>query len=422
MSLSRWCTYKRGSGRAAGRRVLLVSSVVTLLSVGLTATANNAAASSAPYTIGLVTDQTGPAASTYQNVINGVQARIGLQNAHGGVNGHQIKLVTADDATSPTNNMTAAQELISKGALVLIQDSAVAFTSARVMQQAGIPVVGTGTDGYEWGEQPYTNMFSLANELWDSKEPVYALSPAIWKGVKRVGSFGYSISPSSTEAATAFGYAAKKAGLNPVYINTSLPFGTVNATSMALSIRNNEVQGIYMPLDDNTNLAIITAARQAGVKLKVAVSATGYGQNLLDDKSAVQASQGVYFISTAGAPVELNTPATVAMQKALATYGHYHGVPNFGAYEGWLTADLTIKGLQVAGKTATKQSFIANLRKVTNYTGGGLIPTPVNFTQFGKSPSPFCNYYTILKGSQFVVANNGQPVCSKVLPNSNQAP
>src|ERR1019366_877606 len=165
----------------------------------------------------------------------------------------------------------AAQELISKGALVLIQDSAVAFASAKVMQQQGMPVVGTGTDGYEWGKKPYTNMFSLTNQLWDPKEPVYALSPALWKGVKKVGSFGYAISPSSTEAATAFGYAAKKAGLNPVYISTSLPFGTVNATSMALSLRGKGVQGIYMPLDDNTNIAIITAARQAGVKLKVAI-------------------------------------------------------------------------------------------------------------------------------------------------------
>ena len=421
MSLLRWRTDKRGSVRAIGRRILLVSSVPTLLSLVYTTTASSAGASSAPYTVGLVTDQTGPAASTYQNVVEGAQARIGLQNAHGGVNGHQIKLLTADDATSPSLNMTAAQELISKGALVLIQDSAVAFLSAKVMQQQGMPVVGTGTDGYEWGEKPDTNMFSLSNELWDAKEPVYALSPAIWKGVKKVGSFGYAISPSSTEAATGFGYAAKKAGLNPVYINTSLPFGTVNATSMALSLQSKGVQGIYMPLDDSTNIAIITAARQAGVKLKVAISATGYGQNTLDDKPAVQASQDVYFLSSAGTPVELHTPATEAMQNALATYGHYHGVPNFGVYEGWLTADLTIKGLQLAGKTATKQSFIANLRKVTNYTGGGLIPTPVNFTQFGKDPNPYCGYYTILKGSHFVVANNGQPVCSRLLPNSDQA-
>ena len=169
MSLLRWRTDKRGSVRAIGRRILLVSSLLTLLSPVYTTTASSAGASSAPYTVGLVTDETGPAASTYQNVVEGAQARIGLQNAHGGVNGHQIKLLTADDATSPSLNMVAAQELISKGALVLIQDSAVAFVSAKLMQQQGMPVVGTGTDGYEWGEKPvsYTHLDVYKRQIGD---------------------------------------------------------------------------------------------------------------------------------------------------------------------------------------------------------------------------------------------------------------
>jgi hypothetical protein len=65
--------------------------------------------------------------------------------------------------------------------------------------------------------------------------------------------------------------------------------------------------------------------------LKVAISATGYGQSVLDDSAAVQAGQGVYF-ETAGTPVEAHTPATTAMQKAFATYVHYTGEPDFGWY------------------------------------------------------------------------------------------
>ena len=408
------------SGTAA-RRVLVGLSVPVLAGATLVATTGSAGASAAPYTVGLITSATGPAGPTYMNIAAGVKARIALQNAEGGVNGHRIDVVVKDDQTSPALNQTAAEDLVAQGVLEVIQDSPVTFGATKVMQQAGMPVVGSATDGYEWGEQPNTNMFSLEQgTLTDPKEPVYSL-PSIFKGVSPVASFGYSISPSSTESALAFAYAAKKQGLKVGYMDTSVPFGSVNTTTIGLGLKNAHIQGIYMPLDDNTNFAIVTAAKNEGLNLKVAESATGYGQALLGDQSAVQAAQGVYFL-TPGTPVELQTPATKAMVAALAKYGNLHGVPDYGSYEGWMSADLAIKGLQVGGKTPTHQSIIANLRKVTSYNAGGILPSAVNFTQFGKDAKQICDYFTILKGTKFVVVDSGKPLCTHQLPNSDQNP
>ena len=406
------------------RRVLAGLSVPVLAGAALAGTvgaAGAAGASGSPYTVGLIVSATGPAGPTYMNIPAAAKARIALQNAEGGVNGHPIKLVIKDDQTSPTQNLTAAEDLIAQGVTEIIQDSPVTFASAKVMQQAGMPVVGSGEDGYEWGEQPNTNMFSLAQGLLtDAKVPVYTL-PSFWKGVSPVGSFGYSISPSSTQSALSFAYAAKHQGLKVGYMDTSVPFGSVNTTTLGLGLKGAHIQGIYMPLDDNTNLAIVTAAKQEGLKLKVAVSATGYGQAILDNKSAVQAAQGVYFL-TPGTPVELQTPGTKAMVAALAKYGSLHGVPDWGSYQGWMSADLAIKALQVGGKTPTHQSIIKNLRKVTSYNAGGLLPAPVNFTQFGKDGKQQCSYYTILQGDKFVVVNNGKAMCATAIPNSDQIP
>ena len=410
----------------AARRVLAGLSVpllagATLAGATLAGAAGAAGASATPYTVGLIVSATGPAGPTYQNIPAAAKARVALQNAEGGVNGHPIKLVIKDDQTSPALNQTAAEELIAQGVIEIIQDSPVTFAAAKVMQQAGMPVVGSATDGYEWGEQPYTNMFSLIQgSLTDPKEPVYTL-PSFFKGVSPVASFGYSISPSSTQSALSFAYAAKKQGLKVGYMDTSVPFGSVNTTTIGLGLKNAHIQGIYMPLDDNTNFAIVTAAKQEGLKLKVADSATGYGQALLNDASAVQAAQGVYFAAT-GTPVELQTPATKAMVAALAKYGHLTGVPDYGSYEGWMSADLAIKALQVGGKSPTHQSIIKNLRKVTSYNAGGILPAPVNFTQFGKDAKTVCGYYAILKGDKFVVANSGKPLCTTQIPNSDQNP
>ncbi len=39
---------------------------------------------------------------------------------------------------------------------------------------------------------------------------------------------------------------------------------------------------------------------------------------------------------------------------------------------GWLGAQAFLKGLEVAGKNPTRESFITNLRQVHNYDAGGL--------------------------------------------------
>ena len=52
------------------------------------------------------------------------------------------------------------------------------FISYRYLNQQGIPVVGDGLDGPEWGQQPNTNMFNWANSLNPPLFPAYTLTAA----------------------------------------------------------------------------------------------------------------------------------------------------------------------------------------------------------------------------------------------------
>src|SRR5580693_7111784 len=73
---------------------------------------NNTAASGAPIKLGLLTSETGAASSSFNTVYQGVEARIGLQNAQGGVDGHKLEYVTADDTSTGPGAVAAAQQLI----------------------------------------------------------------------------------------------------------------------------------------------------------------------------------------------------------------------------------------------------------------------------------------------------------------------
>jgi len=191
----------------------------------------------------------------------------------------------------------------------------------------------------------------------------------------------------------------------------------VNVEPVVLAMKAAHVDAVGLEMDNNTNFAVLTAAAQTGLKFKAAISATGYGQSLLNDPSALAAARipGSYFIEE-GPP--LNSAPEKAFRAALKKYEGFSGIPGFGRYEGYTQADLMIKGLEVAGKNPTRQSFITNLRKVKGYTAGGLLPMPIDLSlkDFGKAPSVECSWYAKVSGDTFVtVPSNGKPVCGRTL-------
>src|ERR1700722_11191574 len=95
--------------------------------VGTVGASAPAGASGSPITIGLICSCTGPAGPEYQGTQGALMARIDVQNAEGGVNGHKIKVLFEDDGTSPAQDPTAVQDEISKGVLGIVAGSAVFY-------------------------------------------------------------------------------------------------------------------------------------------------------------------------------------------------------------------------------------------------------------------------------------------------------
>jgi branched-chain amino acid transport system substrate-binding protein len=65
------------------------------------------------YVIGVDDVLSGPLASYGQSFLTNARAAVSYVNANGGVNGHQVKLVSADSAATGQNASSAAQQLIS---------------------------------------------------------------------------------------------------------------------------------------------------------------------------------------------------------------------------------------------------------------------------------------------------------------------
>jgi ABC-type branched-subunit amino acid transport system substrate-binding protein len=417
----------RGSrpARSAGLVRLLLSFTTvlgTLAAVGL-ATESASSAAAAPLKIAMVCTCSGAGAPEYQGVQGIFQARIDAQNAAGGVNGHKIVGIVEDDQTSPSVAPTAIQAALSKGAIGLVSVGALFFEGAKFPQQAGVPVTGSSQDGPEWGQQPYTNMFAADT---GSIDPKYPVNTNIGKflvshGGNNVASYGYGISPSSSRSAIGTGLSVIHAGGKQGILDTSVPFGSVAYGPEALAAKSKNINAVYAGMDDNSNFALATALKQAGVNLKAVLFPTGYEPSAIHS-SAWKYLQGMYFDSLFR-PFSLPNAGTQQMQAALIKYDHFTKTqfPTIEQYEAWIGADLMLKGLQAAGKNPTSASTIKALRGITSYNANGLLPSTINFTTiFGHDLPKSCGWFLQAKQNGFVPTSS-QPTCGTDIPGTSTA-
>jgi len=400
----------------------LVTLCSVIATVGVVASSSAGAAGS-PITIGLVCSCTGPAGPEYKGTQGALMARIDLQNAKGGVNGHKIQVIFADDTTSPAVDPTAVQNLISKGVIGIVAVSAVFFGGAKYANQAHIPVTGASSDGPEWGTQPYTNMFAADT---GSIDPKYPVNTEVGKflvshGGSVVGSYGYGISPSSSRSAIATVRSVVHAGGKQGVLDISVPFGSVAFGPEALAAKAAQITGLYAGMVDSSNFAMATSMKQAGVNLKAVVFPTGYEPSA-PSSPAWPELQGDYF-DTEFRPFAAPDAGTKAMQAALEKYDHFSKsqFPTLNEYEAWVGADLMIQGLQAAGKNPTSAAVIKDLRTVKSYNGNGLLPVPLDYaTNFGHDPSQSCGWFLQAKKSGFALVSS-KPFCGTDLPGTETA-
>lgn len=376
--------------------------------------------------IGVISGLSGFSPETGKDSLKGVEARVDAQNAAGGVDGRKIELVSVDGAGTPAGNTSAAKILVqSKGVFAIIDNDAQGIGGAApYTHQNGIPVTGQ-SDSSTWGTQSYTNLFGSTASP-NPKSPASTTFGTFFKqeGVKNVCFGAYGVSTGSVAFAKAIAYSARQAGLATPYTNTSVSLSGENWTADGLAMKNAHCDGFLPAMTGQADIAMYTAAKQAGANLKVTLLSAFDPASFA--AGGAQAQEGTYY-TIPYTPPEVTNPGTTAFKAAISQYAGLSSPVDQNNYEvaqGYIAADLMIFGLQQAGTNPTRSSFITNLRQVTNYTANGMEAAPMNIsTIFGTSVTGTgpngCVYFLQVKSGGFVLAQP-QPVCGTVLPNSNQ--
>ena len=349
--------------------------------------------------VGWVGSKTGPAATTFIGASEGAQLRFDQENAKGGVNGRKLTLKVYDDATNPSTQVSVAQKAIGDGVFGLTSATST-VSMYPTLKSAGIPIVGFtnaafGTDNNAFG---ITGVTTAAT-------PSLA-STGVLEKMKSMGATKLAIINHASAGASA-GQNALAAvvpfvpGLTTVLRIADSPFGAHDATSEALRIKASGADAVNYSGFIDGGISLAQALKQQGVTLKsFAVAGLTDPAVLKTSNGALEGALGQTY---GPVPIGVNVRAVKTFAGAMKAAGLNPYAP--AGPVGYLSADLFIKGLKVAGKCPTRASFISNLRKVNNYDGAGLIPAKVSFVPGGLMPNgnPItCGWYTIAKGTDLV--------------------
>ena len=390
----------------------LAAVTATVSAVSIVILAAPASSSGSPLDITYISSLTGPGASEYANSQLGCVARVDLQNAEGGINGRKVNLSILDDETNPTLTSTAVKNAIANGAVGIVANSPLFYLAAKYAEQAGMPVTGNSSDGPEWGEQPYTNMFDAFRGSENPADPVNSIFGDFLKshGGTTVGTYGYGVSPNSAGGAIGGAESFQRAGGKIGVEDASIPFGSVDFGPEALVAKEKNVNAILPTMDDDSDFALLTAMKQAGVKVKAALLAVGYEPSVVHSP-AWPSLQGAYFLSLTR-PLALPNAGTEQMAGALTKYAHFakSEFPSFSQALSWLGCDLMIQGLKGAGQNPSRASVVKALRNIKAYNGNGLLPITINYSTVFGHDLPQCAWVLQAQKSGFVPVS-AKPFC-----------
>ncbi|GAB89759.1 ABC transporter substrate-binding protein [Gordonia rhizosphera] len=375
-----------------------------------------------PIKIGVLTSQSGPASAAFAGTEGAVKARLEAYKADGGkCSNKQIDVVMADDQSSPQGALVGTQKLVQQDNVHSMLEVTPYFFGAATFATTAAkdtPVLGAAIDAAPQWLEDGNNLFAAMMTVPDTSK-TYTSMGDYWKslGIKKIASVAYD-NKASADSMESVMRSAEDAGIERVYVNDTIPLGSTDVGSTVLGIKNSGAQALYLPINPDTSLAIVAGLRQAGVNLESIVSASGYGGDLLASPPAVQAAQGVTFLSWSE-PAEMNTPATQKMSNALKKYADSAtGIPTMSQQFAWNTTDLFLHGLEISGCNASPAEYRSTLREDKTWDDGGMFAHPVDFSTTASDTE--CLYMVDLKGDSFVPQPKNSPLCgTTVAPQSS---
>lgn len=256
-----------GAGPAASPGGTTTNSTGSKGNTGTGGAAPAAKANNLPITVGFIGSITGLYGTSFRPVLNAIQANLTDLNARGGINGHPVKLIVADDAGDPSTYVAQVRRMVES-------DKVLAFvgnTHAASLSQAAINYIESKQIPVLDGDDsnllaPTSHMifgFGAAGLGLNGTE-FAAARDLVGKG-KKAGFISCQEVQQCADYAAGFAEYSKKAGFTPVFAGRA-SLTAPDFTANCLQARNANAEVLFLRIDINSVKRIARDCSRQGYK------------------------------------------------------------------------------------------------------------------------------------------------------------
>jgi branched-chain amino acid transport system substrate-binding protein len=252
-----------------------VSGLAAVALLSTACSAADAAKDDGSYTIGVIVSQTGSGSQLGVGELQGAQLAVDRLNSRAGINGHPVRLVTADDQSNPAQAVLAARRMIGKVDAIVgpslsgpCRAVIPLAASAQLVDYCLSPGVKPAADGWQWSASASTeDLAERLLEYWKSR------------GITRIGLI------STTDASGVDGALSTKhaAGVVGVQVVSAASYGAdaVSVTSQLQAVSSAQPQALVVWSTGAAAAVAFKGAREMGLHLPTATTDGNLTYNFL---------------------------------------------------------------------------------------------------------------------------------------------
>lgn len=357
-----------------------------------------------PVIIGTVGTQSGIVGNTIGPVAKGVQGWVADVNRRGGVNGHPVRHIIADDGGDPSRHQALVKQLVEeKGVIAFVGQNAALTGGASVsyLNQKGVPVIGSdGGDSWMYGNPMFFPQMTTTPALVTS---TIGAGAQVYEGKKKIGTVScvevqgcrdyYELTPER----------AKQFGLEVVY-RGQVTLGQPDFTAECLAARNAGAEWMILASDANTMSRVARSCANAGYHPGFAAP-----HAITDDVRSDPGLNGLVVESPVRPWFVSDTPALAEFHKAMAS--NLPGEPitaMTGA--GWVAAKLFETAARNLPEPPTSNGVLSGLWSIQNDDLGGLT-YPLTFAKDTPVPQKACWWPVQTSNGKWADRSGGKVTC-----------
>lgn len=352
------------------------------------------------WVIGSIIDETGTSSPTYAQTADVLRAWVEYINDEGGVNGNRIRLIIKDSGSSPSGGLQAANELIAENVIALVQGgSSVASSFAKVVEEAGIPVIcGAPSAAPPYGMNP-TFYPCVPGALAETN---LLVKTAVEQGHRRLGVISCVESAPCTAAQKAL--EASGAQFGATVFSQSVSFSSPNFAPACLAMKGEGVEAV-LPLGPPPVVkAIVEQCGQQDYRpVYIGNSLAPHWLNNPDVSGFIGLSENFPFFA--------DTPVANHFREVMAEYNPEALEINQDTNATVWATTLLFEAAAEAGNLGagtTAADVTAALNTLSNETLGGA-SGPLTFT--GGNRAVYCAFVVGLDGDRFTTPFGVEPIC-----------